>query len=98
MHGTLRIRDLVLTNVAEVNAVAGISAGSDTGADDAIVDVDGATITSGGRCLALFGGSAAAGSTLRNLTISQYLDGPGGVYQATVECVRIGSRYTTIDA
>jgi hypothetical protein len=97
-HGTLQIRDLVLSNVANgIAALAGISAGSDTGADDAILDVDGATITTGGRCLGLFGGSAAAGSTLRNLTLTQYVDGQGVGTQATVECVRIGSRYTTID-
>ncbi len=96
-HGTLRIRDLVLSNVAEgMAALAAISAGTETQPDDAIVDVDGATITTRGRCLGLFGGSAAVGSTLRNLTVTQAIDGGGGS-QATVECVRIGSRYTTID-
>ncbi len=70
--------------------------GSDVGAADAILDVDGATITTAGRCLGLFGGSASAGSTLRNLTVTQFVDGPSGA-QATVECVRIGSHHTTIE-
>lgn len=96
-HGTLQVRNLTVSNVADgVNAIAGLSAGSETQADDAILDVDGATITTRGRCLGLFGGSSSLGSTLRNLTVSQFVDGPGGS-QATVECVRIGSRNTTID-
>jgi len=96
-HGRLQVRDLVVDNVAEgVNALAGISAATETGATDAILDVDGATITARGRCLGLFGGSSSGGSTLSNLTVSQYIDGGGGL-QATAECVRIGSRFTTID-
>ena len=96
-HGRLHVRDLVVNNVADgLHGLAGISAASETGAGDAILDVDGATITTRGRCLGLFGGTASAGSTLRNLTVSQFVDGAGGL-QTAVECVRIGSRSTTID-